>query len=279
MKPWLNPSFYDLLKIALSEDLQTGDATSESLIPENTRCKAVIIAKEPCIVCGQHVAESIFKAIDRTICFDVLVPDGAKVESGIKISMISGMAHPILAAERVSLNFMQRMSGIATATNRLVNIVRDTDCRVVDTRKTLPGHRILDKYAVRIGGGQNHRMNLGDGILIKDNHIEAVGSITAAIKTTRFKARHNLKIQIEVKSFEESIEAVEAGADALLLDNMTPAEVLTISDKFRNVLLLECSGNISAETILDYANTGIHIVSVGALTHSVIAADLSLLFQ
>jgi len=279
MKPWQNPSFHDLLKIALSEDLQIGDTTSDLLISDSAICQAVIIAKSTCIICGQDVAKTVFQTVDDNVSFDIIIPDGSEVDRGIEIASISGSAHSILSAERIALNFMQRMSGIATATNHMVTLVEDTDCRVVDTRKTLPGHRILDKYAVRTGGGNNHRMNLGDGILIKDNHIEAVGSIQTAVINARTKSRHNLKVQIEVKSYDEAAIAVEAGADALLLDNMTPIEVLRIADKFRTCVILECSGNITSETIRRYADTGIHLISVGALTHSVIAADLSLLFK
>jgi len=279
VKPWQNPAFHDLLKLAIAEDLQIGDATSDALIPDSKICQAVILAKSNCIVCGQNIAETVFHALDPDIDYRILKEDGSQVEKGVEITKIAGPAHAILAAERIALNFMQRMSGIASATNHLVQQISNTGCKVVDTRKTLPGHRILDKYAVLTGGGSNHRMNLGDGILIKDNHIEAVGSVKAAVMKARANSRHTLKIQIEVKTKKEAVLAVEAGADALLLDNMSPDEVSEISNEFKEIVTLECSGNITSETITQYANCGIHIISVGALTHSVMAADLSLLFQ
>lgn len=279
MKPWQNPSFLELLKLAVLEDLQIGDTTSDLLIPQNDIYSAKIVAKSACIVCGQHVAKAVFTSIDNSVSFELIHEDGTDVQAGTTISKITGPARSILAGERIALNFMQRMSGIATQTHELVQRIADTDCRVVDTRKTLPGHRILDKYAVRTGGGQNHRMNLGDGVLIKENHIAAAGGIAAAVHAAKAKARHSLKIQVEVENLNEVDDAISAGADALLLDNMSPETVKTIVEKHGKTVVLESSGNITRDTIQAYALAGVNIISVGALTHSVIAADLSLLFQ
>ena len=279
MKPWNTPHFDDLLKLALWEDIGTGDITTEILTDEDQVSNAVMKAKSDFIVSGQLVAERVFSAVDASVKYSILHKDGQFVESGSIISAIHGSTSSLLAAERTALNFLQRMSGIATATHHMVKLIGDLNCKVIDTRKTVPGHRLLDKYAVLCGGGANHRTSLSDGILIKENHINAAGSVTRAVRVARERARHNLIIQIEVKSVQEAVDAVEAGADALLLDNMTPQTVKGIAHQFSDKVLLECSGNLSAETVADYAEAGAHLLSVGALTHSVIAADISMLFK
>ncbi|HPQ39881.1 MAG TPA: carboxylating nicotinate-nucleotide diphosphorylase [bacterium] len=276
MKPWNTPAFVNLLNLAIAEDLQTGDSTSESLIPEDAHCNAHIRAKSDCIVSGQAVAEIVFHRIDPSIRFEASISDGNAAKSGTIVSRLNGNTRSILAGERLALNFMQRMSGIATMTHQMVNRIAGTRCRVIDTRKTVPGHRYLDKYAVRCGGGGNHRMNLGDGVLIKDNHIEAAGSVKTAVIHAMAHTRHTLRIQVEVTSLETAREAVGAGAGALLLDNMEPDEIRRIVMDLPEHVLCECSGNITLETIRAYAETGVHLISVGALTHSVQAADLSL---
>lgn len=277
MDPWTSPVFQSLLKLAIAEDLQTGDATSESLVPEDAECEAHIRAKSDCVVSGQHVAATVFHTIDNRIQYAIRTPDGQPAAAGDIISRIGGNTRSVLAGERLALNFMQRMSGIATLTRALVKATAHTQCRIIDTRKTVPGHRSLDKYAVRCGGGGNHRMNLGDGILIKDNHIDAAGSVENAVRTALKNARHTLRIQVEVKNMKEAQAAVNAGADALLLDNMQPDDIRRIMAALPSNILFECSGNITPETIRDYAETGVNMISVGALTHSVKAADLSLL--
>ena len=276
MKPWQTPAFKSLLQIALAEDLDSGDATSLALIPDSSRSIADITAKSICVVAGQGVAEAVFREIDPDVNYTVLLEDGISASVGQNIACIEGRTASILAGERLALNFLQRMAGIATATRRMVDIADNPNCRIVDTRKTAPGLRLLDKYAVRMGGGYNHRMNLGDGILIKDNHIKACGSIKAAISTARRNAAHTLKIQIEVSSMSEAERAVTAGADSLLLDNMPSDMVRRIVERFGSRILLECSGNLTLDRINEYSVTGAHILSIGALTHSVHAADLSL---
>ncbi|MBN1879954.1 carboxylating nicotinate-nucleotide diphosphorylase [bacterium] len=276
MKPWQTTSFKKLLQLALAEDLDSGDATSDALIPDSLTGIADITTKSQCVIAGQRIAEAVFREVDTTIDYNILVKDGDSSSNGRTISTVSGKTSSILAGERVALNFLQRLSGIATAAHEMTQMVSNTACRIVDTRKTVPGLRILDKYAVRMGGAHNHRMNLGDGILIKDNHIKACGGITNAVKTARLKVPHTLKIQIEVTTKAEADEAVTSGADSLLLDNMQPDLVQQIVECYGHSVLLECSGNLTKEKIREYAETGVHILSIGALTHSVCAADISL---
>jgi len=277
MMPWNRPSFLRLLEIAVEEDLNSGDATSDALIPPDTRCRAQIITRCHCVVSGQHVAAKVFHEVDPSVDYTIRIDDGTTVSDSTVIAAVTGNTRSILAGERLALNFLQRMSGIASETRILVDTISDTSCRVIDTRKTVPGFRYLDKYAVSSGGGGNHRMNLGDGILIKDNHIEACGDVTTAVKRAISRSRHTLRIQVEVKNRDEALAAVTAGADALLLDNMKPDDIRKIITALPRQLLLECSGNISRDTIREYAETGVDLISVGALTHSVRAADLSLL--
>ncbi len=276
MKPWQTPAFKALLNIALAEDLDSGDATSQALILPSAVNEAEILTKSTCIVAGQWVAQAVFSNVDRTLEYRILIEDGQKSHKGCIIATVKGNTASILAGERLALNFLQRLSGIATSTHDLVTRIGSSACKVVDTRKTAPGMRQLDKYAVRTGGGFNHRMNLGDGILIKDNHIKACSGISNAVSAARKNACHTLKIQVEVTTMIEAEEAAACGADSLLLDNMTPDLVHQIVERFGSSLLLECSGNLSGDNIREYSNTGVHILSVGALTHSVHAADISL---
>jgi nicotinate-nucleotide pyrophosphorylase (carboxylating) len=276
MKPWQTPDFKTLLKLALSEDLGSGDATTLALVSETATCVAGITAKSPLVVAGQWVAKAVFEEVDASLNYVIAVYDGQKTAVSQQIATVSGNTASILAGERTALNFLQRMSGIATAADRFTRVISPYPCRIVDTRKTAPGHRLLDKYAVRMGGGQNHRTNLGDGILIKDNHIKAFGSVSGAVETARKQAPHTLKIQVEVTTVHEATDAIESGADALLLDNMSPETVQQIVHLYGSRAILECSGNITLESIRRYAETGIHVISIGALTHSVVAADISL---
>jgi len=224
------------------------------------------------------IAEAVFRRIDDRITFSPVVQDGYRASTGDKIVSIEGSTRALLAAERTALNFLQRLSGIATLTHSIVESISPAECRVVDTRKTTPGWRVLGKYAVRIGGGRNHRFSLGDGILIKENHIHAAGGIEQALERALANKRHPLIVQIEVRTSDEAARAVRAGAEALLLDNMSPSEVRNIAKLYRSRVLLETSGNITPETIREYALTGVHLISVGRLTHSAPAADLSMLF-
>lgn len=276
MKPWQSPDFKTLLKLALSEDLCSGDATTLALVPENATCIATITTKSSLVVAGQWVAKAVFEDVDASLNYVIAVHDGQKTTAKQQIATVSGNTASILAGERTALNFLQRMSGIATAADQFTRVIGPYTCKIVDTRKTAPGHRLLDKYAVRMGGGQNHRTNLGDGILIKDNHIRACGTVSGAVETARKNAVHTLKIQVEVTTVQEAADAIESGADALLLDNMSPEMVRQIVYLYGSRAILECSGNISLESVRRYAETGIHVISIGALTHSVIAADISL---
>jgi nicotinate-nucleotide pyrophosphorylase (carboxylating) len=276
MKPWHLPGFFQLLDLAVMEDLSTGDVTSNALIPDNLVGYASLTAKSGCVIAGQEIAHAVFSRVDSSLIYSTCVQDGQKAEAGQIIASVEGNLLSILAAERTALNFLQRFCGIATMTRHYVQLINNSTCKIVDTRKTAPGYRLLDKYAVRQGGGYNHRFNLGDGILIKDNHIKACGSISAALLKARKNAHHTIKIQIEVTCSEDAAEAVNANADALLLDNMDYDSVKSIVDRYGNDILVECSGNISDKTIKQYADTGVHIISVGALTHSVSAADISL---
>jgi nicotinate-nucleotide pyrophosphorylase (carboxylating) len=270
-----------ILKNALEEDLGWGDVTTDSTIPMEAAIKGLFIAKEQGIVCGIEVCKRVFEMMDSSITFEILIKDGQKAQNGDHIAKISGPARSILKGERVSLNLLQRMSGIATAANKYAEAVQGTTARVVDTRKTMPGLRILDKYSVLVGGCYNHRFNLSDLVLIKDNHIKAAGGITPAVKAAKGKLSHALKIEVEVESLEQLKEALEAGADIIMLDNMTLEMMREAVQTAKGKALLEASGNVALEgdrSVRAIAQTGVDIISVGALTHSVSAMDISLRF-
>jgi nicotinate-nucleotide pyrophosphorylase (carboxylating) len=270
-----------IIKNALEEDLGWGDVTTDSTIPMEAAIEGLFIAKEQGIVCGIEVCKRVFEMMDSSITFEILIKDGQKAQNGDHIAKISGPARSILKGERVSLNLLQRMSGIATAANKYAEAVQGTTARVVDTRKTMPGLRILDKYSVLVGGCYNHRFNLSDLVLIKDNHIKAAGGITPAVKAAKGKLSHALKIEVEVESLEQLKEALEAGADIIMLDNMTLEMMREAVQIARGKALLEASGNVALEgdrSVRAIAQTGVDIISVGALTHSVSAMDISLRF-
>ncbi len=271
-----HPSIIKLVEHALLEDLQYGDITSEMLVPEEAIGSAYLIAKQPCVLAGQPVAELVFSRINPEIHYDVLLKDGSVLSEMTKFAVISGSLRGILAGERLALNFLQRLSGIATTTAKVIDQCKHTRCAVADTRKTTPGLRYLEKYAVKQGGGTNHRMNLSDGILIKDNHIRAAGGIRPAVEQAVRKRRHALKIQIEVTSEAEAAEAVACGADALLLDNMAPDLIFKLVTTYSQRVFLEASGNISLENARRYAETGVDLISLGSLTHSFKSVDISL---
>lgn len=264
---------------ALKEDKDTYDVTSEWLFKEEDRCSAKLIAKEDGIISGIEVFEKVFHVIDNAIFVDKRVTDGEKVHKGQLIAKISGCTKHILYGERTALNLLQRMSGIATMTGDCVKEVSHTKVRIVDTRKTAPGLRIIDKMAVRAGGGFNHRFNLSDGVLIKDNHIKACGSITEAIRRTRKNAPHTLKIEVEVESIAEFNEAMDAKADIIMLDNMSLEEMSECVRINNGRCLLEASGNMTVDRLKLVADTGVDIISIGGLTHSVKALDISLRFD
>ena len=276
----ITSSIRDIVERALVEDLGHGDVTTDALIPPDARGQASVVVKADGVVAGLEVALEVFRQVDPSTQSRVRIADGAPVSPGDVVADVEGSVAGILKAERVALNFLQRLSGIATATAAFVNAVRGTKARIIDTRKTVPGLRQLEKYAVRVGGGHNHRYNLADGILIKDNHIAALRarglSLMEIVDLARKRSPHTLRVEIEAETVEEAVEAVEAGADAVLLDNMTPDEmrrVVSISD---GRALLEASGGVTLDTVRAVGETGVDLISVGALTHSVRALDISL---
>ena len=273
-------SIWSTLEQAIAEDIGTGDVTTNALIPPDLKTTAVIMAKSDGIIAGLEVALNVFELVDPSLESIVLVPDGSKVTPGELIGQVSGSTASILKAERVALNFLQRLSGIATMTSLYVQAVADTDARIIDTRKTIPGLRELEKYAIRVGGGFNHRFNLSDGILIKDNHIlalrEAGLTISTIIELARDRSPHTLKVEIEVESIEEAKEALEGRADVILLDNMPSSVMKEVVDFVDGRYILEASGGVNLDTVADIAKTGVNLISVGALTHSAKAMDISL---
>lgn len=266
----------EIIKNALMEDMNYGDLTTDTLIDEHSMTKARMTAKEEGVIAGLPVAERVFQMIDGEICFIPFKKDGDTVKKGEDIAEIRGRTRSILKGERVALNLMQRMSGIATQARSYADAVRGYATRIADTRKTTPGLRGLEKYAVRVGGCYNHRFNLSDGVMIKDNHIKAVGSITKAIERARRHVPHTVKIEVEVETLEQLQEALEAKADIIMLDNMDTDTMKQAVAMAKGKVLLEASGNITKERLKEIAQLGIDVISVGALTHSVKAMDISL---
>jgi len=269
----------DIILRALKEDMPMGDITTESTVPEDETSCARLIAKEDIVVAGLEVFCRVFTLLDRNVYFERYVNDGDKVKTGTVILRISGNSRAMLKAERTALNLLQRMSGIATATRKFVDILEGTNAKIVDTRKTAPGLRYLDKMAVRMGGGTNHRFNLSDGVLIKDNHIKASGGITAAVKRAKERVPHTVKIEVETETMEQVKEALAAGADIIMLDNMKPEEMKEAVAYINGRALTEASGNITADNLAIVAKTGVDLISSGSLTHSVKAAYISLKFD
>ncbi|MGI6563756.1 MAG: carboxylating nicotinate-nucleotide diphosphorylase [Clostridia bacterium] len=275
----LNPMYIDeIIHRALKEDMPYGDITTDHLIDGNQKSNARLIGKESGVIAGMDVAKRVFELLDSEIVFESCVKDGDRVQKGDVLAYLSGKTASILKAERTALNLLQRMSGIATATSLYVEEVKGCSVRIVDTRKTVPGLRMLDKYAVTAGGGHNHRYGLSDAVLIKDNHIAAAGGIKNAISIIRSKIPHTVKIEVETENFEQVMEAIEAKADIIMLDNMDCKEMKRCVDFINRRALVEASGNVSLKTVREIAQTGVDIISVGAITHSVKALDISLLF-
>lgn len=270
------PSWLPLVKRALAEDLGPGDVTSEAVIPAGAKDEAVIEARSDLVVCGLPVARAVFRAVDPELHFTAERAEGERAGPGQALASIEGSTRSILAAERTALNFLGRLCGVATLTRRYVDAVAGTRARIVDTRKTLPGWRVLDKYAVAVGGGQNHRMGLFDALLVKDNHVAAAGGVAEATRAARAAAPPHLHLQVEVESLEEAIAAADAGADSLLLDNRSPAELAEIVAVLGSRLTLEASGGIDLESVAEVARTGVQRISIGALTHSAPVADVAL---
>jgi nicotinate-nucleotide pyrophosphorylase (carboxylating) len=270
-----------IVELALAEDIGSGDITTNATVPESATARGTFLAKSPGVVSGLVVAASVFRALDPMIHFQPLRRDGDGFESGDVLATVEGPARGVLTAERTALNFLQRLSGVATATAAYVDAVKGTSARIIDTRKTTPGMRLLEKAAIRHGGGHNHRVGLSDGVLIKDNHLAAIGddAIRASIRSARQAAPHTLKVEVEVTDLDQLAEALDAGADIIMLDNM---DLDTMREAVRQVdgqALLEASGGVRLESVRAIAETGVDLISVGALTHSAPAVDISLLFE
>jgi len=267
----------------LDEDSVGADVTTSALIPLHLEARASLVPKEPGILAGLEVAGAAFRRVNSDLVFTQELLDGDRVEGGEIVATVSGPMGSILTAERTALNFMQRMSGIATLTDEYVRAVEGTNASIADTRKTVPGLRLLDKYSVSIGGGRNHRMTLADGVLIKDNHLAALQAegidLEQAIKLARLKAPHTVKIEVEVESFESALAAAAAGADIVMLDNMSPEDMATAVDQIAADCIVEASGGITLENVFKVAQSGVDIISIGALTHSSRALDISLDYE
>ena len=268
-----------IVRTALAEDIGLGDVTTEVTIVRDSVARAELVAKEDFTLAGINVAEVVFRTLDGAVRFEKIFVDGQSVRKGEVIAWLKGKASALLQGERVALNLLQRMSGIASLTALYVAEVEGTKAKIVDTRKTVPGLRALDKYSVRMGGGRNHRIGLFDGVLIKENHIAAAGGISAAIERAKGKLPHTLKIEVETQNMAEVEEALQAGADIIMLDNMSFAEMSQGVELIAGRALVEASGGVNLERVRDIAETGVDIISVGALTHSVLAADISMLFD
>lgn len=268
-----------IVRDAIEEDIGTGDITTDNIIEEDEVGKGFIKVKEKSVIAGLEVAETVFNKIDKDLEFNYKKEDGEKVEEGNIIAEVSGKVRSILKGERLALNFLQRMSGIATKTNNYVNQVKDYEVKIVDTRKTTPNLRILEKWSVRLGGGKNHRMGLYDTVLIKDNHIKAAGGIGKAINKVKTNIPHTVKIEVEVEDLEGVKTALKNKADIVMLDNMSLEDMRKAVDLIGDDAIVEASGGINLENIEDVAETGVDVISVGALTHQIESIDISLDIQ
>ncbi|MFY0546278.1 carboxylating nicotinate-nucleotide diphosphorylase [Brevibacillus sp. H7] len=260
----------------LQEDIGFGDITTMSTIPEDEQGTGILYAKEAGMIAGLPIAQQVFEIVDPTLVFTAKAAEGDRVEKGQQIAEVEGSVRSILSGERLALNLLQRLSGIATRTNQYVQALEGTKARVVDTRKTTPGLRLVEKYAVRVGGGHNHRYALYDAVLIKDNHIKGAGGLKQAVAAARAAIPHTMKIEVETESLEQVREALEAGADIIMLDNMTNEQMKEAVDLIAGRAVVEASGGVTLDTIRSIAETGVDVISVGALTHSVKALDISL---
>jgi len=269
-------TWHNLLSLALAEDIGPGDVTSRLTIAADERGRAQIEARQELVICGLPLLGELFRRVEPELHLELLNEDGKSVKSGAPLVRIEGPIRGILSGERTALNFMARLSGVATSTRRYVEAVAGTGVQIVDTRKTLPGWRMLDKYAVATGGGVNHRIGLFDGILLKDNHVASAGGVGRATRLARENAPANLTVQVEVESLEQARDAWENGADLLLLDNRSPEEIRKIAAEAPERLILEASGGITLANVRAYSECGVHRVSIGALTHSAPGVDLAL---
>lgn len=260
----------------LQEDVGSGDVTTMSTIPADEHGVGILYAKESGVIAGLSIAQQVFETVDLALVFTASVEEGAHVKKGDQLAEVSGSVRSILSGERLALNLMQRLSGIATQTNAYVQAVSSTKARVVDTRKTTPGLRFLEKYAVRVGGGHNHRFALYDAVMIKDNHIKGAGGIAQAVAAARAQIPHTMTIEVEAETLEQVQEALDAGADIIMLDNMSNEDMTQAVALIQGRAIVEASGGVNLETIRSIAMTGVDVISVGALTHSVKAFDISL---
>jgi nicotinate-nucleotide pyrophosphorylase (carboxylating) len=263
----------------LAEDIGSGDITTETTIPRDSRSKAVIHVKENGIIAGLPIARLVFEVVDSTLVFEENVQDGDYVDKGTVLATVEGSTHSLLTGERLALNLMQRLSGIATKTRSFIDALEGLPVRLVDTRKTTPGHRKLEKYAVRVGGGANHRFGLYDAVMIKDNHIKGSGGIRAAVEAARTKIPHTMKIEVETESLKQVDEALECGADIIMLDNMDHAMMKEAVARIKTAsphVIVEASGGVTLDTVKGIAACGVDVISVGGLTYSFHALDISL---
>jgi nicotinate-nucleotide pyrophosphorylase (carboxylating) len=269
----------NLIQASIDEDLGRGDVTTEATIAEQMISRAKVITKQDLVLAGMEVFSEVYAAVDSTVRIEPSAKDGEVLPAATVVAALHGPARSLLAGERVALNFLQRLCGIATLTRHYVDAVCGYNVDIVDTRKTTPGWRLLEKYAVRVGGGKNHRHDLGDGVLIKDNHLVAAGGIGPAVAMARRHCQHLLKIEVEVETLEQVAEALQAGAEVIMLDNMPPTLLAEGVKMIGGRALVEASGGISLESVVAVARTGVDLISIGRLTHSAPAADIHLEFD
>ena len=280
---WLDDAvLFSQVSAFLGEDLGRGDITTQACVVRNARARGRFLAKEPMVIAGLEAVEAVFTTLDSQQQLEAFVSDGEEVEAGKVVARTSGFADVLLGGERVALNLLQRLSGVATITRKFVRAVEGTNAQIVDTRKTTPGLRMLEKYAVVAGGGRNHRFGLDDGVLIKDNHIALAGGVGAAVERARESVGHLHKIEVEVSTERDLREAIESGADIILLDNQTPEatkQLVDLARELKAAVTLESSGGITLENVRGYAEAGVDLISIGALTHSARAMDISFKIQ
>lgn len=266
----------NIINTALAEDINYMDVTTDNLLSPEHTSSAYYIAKDSGVLCGIDIAKRVFELVGGNVDFETLIHDGEKVQKGDIIAKMKGSTVTLLKGERTALNILQHLSGIATATNKCAELIAGTNASITDTRKTLPGLRAMQKYAVTVGGGKNHRFNLSDGAMLKDNHIDAYGGITQAVTALRKKIGHMVKIEVEVRNLDELREALAVGCEVIMLDNMNCDEMKKAVEINNGKALLEASGNVTSENIRNIAETGVDIISLGALTHSVKCFDISM---
>ena len=273
------PLLAQLIDMALAEDIGAGDITTDYLVSCHSQGRGIIVAKEDIVLCGLDIAKTVFRRLDPEVCLQSAYEDGAEIACGEAVLVLEGSLKALLTAERPALNFLQHLSGIATNVRTYVKALKHSRVRLVDTRKTTPGWRVLEKYAVRMGGAHNHRMGLFDGILIKDNHIAACGGIRQAVASAKKQISHLIKIEVEVSDLSGVHEALESGVDVIMLDNMDIPHIREAVSVIQNRAIVEVSGGVTLKHLAELAKTGVDLISVGALTHSARAVDLSMRIQ